>query len=535
VASTLEFDSDSAPGGRRLEFDSDSAPRSSGEELLRQLGLTARAGIQGTGDTLDLVASPIRVGLNAAGMNIQGRTGEALADTLGLPKPETRGERIVGKTAEAMVPGAAGIKGGQYLSRAATPVLQSIGGLLQSTPTSQIALSGLSGAASQSAAEAGAGPWGQMAAGFGAPVVASLGAKVATSTTQRLRDILSAVFTDNGATQAAGRVVTDVAGNRASAVPPNLRAGMDPETAAQAAVPAGAAELSGLERIIGKQDPSVFGPHGAVDSARAQWLKDEWARLNSQTGPIRERVLQQANAGASGYPLTSSPLLQEVQNLRSAPENSNLTAQGVLRFVEKELNRNTDQVTGALDATKLYNMRKDIGIKIDAMASKQKWDKKTAAKILGDFQKSMDWEIEKASGLIGSKGGSMWRDDYMDPFATRAQQLTGLDDRVLQSKEMGAAGAQKAGSISNMDEVPFSLPNVLSRPVMVVNFLMRILQGQGAKKTSEEISRLMQPKNKGELAALIEKELALRGSRGTFGQALARGVQSGAAGQSVSQ
>lgn len=69
----------------------------------RQVGLTGRYALQGVGDVLDFLSSPIRVGLNAVlpdDMQIKGRTGEAIADTVGLPKPQGTLENTVGAATE---------------------------------------------------------------------------------------------------------------------------------------------------------------------------------------------------------------------------------------------------------------------------------------------------------------------------------------------------------------------------------------------------------------------------------------------------
>jgi len=528
-----EFDTPEKPtksAGAALtfdEFDDAVEPRSYSDEFGRQIGLTARAGIQGVGDFADMLASPLRYGMNQVGANIQGRTGEAVANLMRLPKAETRIERIGEAGAEAMAPAGMFLKGGQLMSKAAPPVVRAVGELLKAAPKTNIGLSGVAGVSAQVAEEEGAGAWGQMAAALGVPIAMMLSIKATGATLARARDILSSVLTDKGATRSAGRVATDVAGQAAPAIPGTLRAGENPQTAAQAALPAGSAEFSGLERLAGVKSPSVFGPFGKVEGHRAQWLKDEWKNLNATTGPVREKVLQAATAGQSGSPLNAASLKQQVMNIRANPDYSNRTSQGVLNFIDKELNRIADPLTGNLNGARLYGMRKDIGLKIEQMATKQKWDKSVAMKILRDFQKSMDLEIEKASGMVGSKGGSAWQDDYLGPFAARAKQLTAIDDAVEQSAKMGAAGAQEARNISRMDEMPVAFPNVLSRPVMVVNFLMRVLQGKGAGNTGKEIARLMRPENKAELATLIEKELALRAGRQSLGQMGMQGARAG--------
>src|SRR3990172_7122995 len=61
-------------------------------DVPRQLGLTARYGIEGVGGMLDFASSPIRGALNMLpGVNINPGSGEALANGLGLPSPQSSG------------------------------------------------------------------------------------------------------------------------------------------------------------------------------------------------------------------------------------------------------------------------------------------------------------------------------------------------------------------------------------------------------------------------------------------------------------
>jgi hypothetical protein len=91
-------------------------PRS--EELLRQLGLTARAGIEGVTSLPAMVANvpyaladigislAQKAGANVPTLQQRGisatRSGQIISDILGLPKPETEMERGVQSITQAM-------------------------------------------------------------------------------------------------------------------------------------------------------------------------------------------------------------------------------------------------------------------------------------------------------------------------------------------------------------------------------------------------------------------------------------------------
>lgn len=66
------------------------------KDIPRQLGLTARYGIEGLGGTANFLASPFRGALNLAGMNIAPMNPKGWADSMGLPEPKNAKERVIG-------------------------------------------------------------------------------------------------------------------------------------------------------------------------------------------------------------------------------------------------------------------------------------------------------------------------------------------------------------------------------------------------------------------------------------------------------
>ena len=145
------------------------------DQIGRQLGLTARYGMEGAGNLANLVTEPIRQNVTdplarmmSGGPNLsdlitgnqapQGEsTGDAmsrLADSLGLPKPEGSLEQGVGNASRALV--GTGLSAGAGLAARAPQ--------LAAQPLMQ-AISTLTGSGAQTTAqEAGAGPGGQLIA-----------------------------------------------------------------------------------------------------------------------------------------------------------------------------------------------------------------------------------------------------------------------------------------------------------------------------------------------------------------------------------
>lgn len=153
----------------------------------RQAGLTARYGLEGLGQAAQIVTEPLRqyvvnpaaelVGLPPA--TSSGNTMASLADTLGLPAPETRQERIVGDAARLMA-GSGGLMG---LLGAASGGAQVAGGLLPTASTTGLGQSVMAGLAAnpgtQLGSATGAGLLGGTARENGAGALGQFGASLA--------------------------------------------------------------------------------------------------------------------------------------------------------------------------------------------------------------------------------------------------------------------------------------------------------------------------------------------------------------------
>lgn len=171
-----------APAARGF-FDGLGSP----SEWARQAGLTARYGLEGLGQAAQLVTEPLRqyvvnpaaelVGLPPA--TSSGSTMASLADTLGLPSPETRQERIVGDAARLMA-GSGGMMG---LLGAASGGAQAAGGLLPTASTTGLGQNVAAGLAAnpgtQLGSATGAGLLGGTARENGAGALGQFGASLA--------------------------------------------------------------------------------------------------------------------------------------------------------------------------------------------------------------------------------------------------------------------------------------------------------------------------------------------------------------------
>lgn len=157
--------------------------RSLGQEAGRQLGLTARAGIQGLA-ALPAMAADVVGGAANAGLDLVRGEGngfrfpkqaEALSSALtqaGLPQPETAVERVAGDAASAIAGAGGTVALGANLARnAASSVGQAVGRGLAVEPGLQAASAATGAGAAGATREAGGGEGAQLAAGLAGALV----------------------------------------------------------------------------------------------------------------------------------------------------------------------------------------------------------------------------------------------------------------------------------------------------------------------------------------------------------------------------
>jgi len=147
-------------------------PRGVGEEILRQGGLTARAGIEGLASIPALVIDPVVGAVNWAlpddwrQMTLT-EFAKFVSDGIGLPSPEDGPERVAQAAAQAIAAGGGSValarKVAGFLSGG---VSSGAAGALAEAPLSQLIGGGTAGAAAQTTAELGGGPVPQVLAGL---------------------------------------------------------------------------------------------------------------------------------------------------------------------------------------------------------------------------------------------------------------------------------------------------------------------------------------------------------------------------------
>jgi hypothetical protein len=135
-------------------------------EIPRQIGLTARYGLEGAADVAGIVTEPVRMVVNpllrAAGLPEAGSTRQLATETanaIGLPSPQGPNERTVGDITRLMAGG--GTLGGAAKSVAGavtSPIAQRVASSLAENQGLQAASAVAAGGAGGSVREAGGGP-----------------------------------------------------------------------------------------------------------------------------------------------------------------------------------------------------------------------------------------------------------------------------------------------------------------------------------------------------------------------------------------
>ena len=160
--------------------------RSIYSEAGRQLvGLPARYATETVVGVADLLATPVRAGMNALlPDDYQVRpVSQILAESDFLPKPETKTERIVGDVSKAALATALPLKGAQMIKPSGL-VGQGMQKTLTAQPATQLVSGGAAGAGGGFAREGGAGEGGQIAGGLAAGIGTALLANPLTSLTR---------------------------------------------------------------------------------------------------------------------------------------------------------------------------------------------------------------------------------------------------------------------------------------------------------------------------------------------------------------
>lgn len=220
--------------------------------------------------------------------------------------------------------------------------------------------------------------------------------------------------------------------------------------------------LIALEKITAK---TAGGPSAAFGARRAEQqaaiTAAEEAR-NAVTMPMKDAAISGALGGVK-----AKPVLDQIDQIATTPgyRASDVVTKSLGAIRDKL--ESLGGVSGTLHPEDLYTVRKEIGSTIQKFATENaNWDKGLTAKLERQLQLGIDDAIEKA-------GGAGWK-DYLAEYAKRSKAIDAYKARLdLAKNPLQVTNLQ--GGLNIGDETRTHLPNMLSRPMMVVNAIGKAL------------------------------------------------------------
>jgi hypothetical protein len=264
-------------------------------------------------------------------------------------------------------------------------------------------------------------------------------------------------------------------------------------TAAQALAqtPAGS-PLIAHQRITATTPGGISAQFGQRKIEQEAAIKAAEQARNAITEPMREAALDAANQVGG---VRASLITSRIDEMAAQP------GQRASEVVQKALAETKDKIAkaietgGKLDARDLYTIRKEVGNTIEKFAKETaSWDKRLTAGLQRDIQKAMDDAIE-------ASGGTGWK-AYLNEYAQRSQMIDAFKDRILKAARP-AQRTELGGGVNVAEEMRLKAPQLLSRPMMATNFILRKL-GQGVEEKIDPAAakRYLNPEL---LAAELEK------------------------------
>jgi hypothetical protein len=326
--------------------------------LPRQLGLTARYGMEGLGEMAQIGTEPLRQFITDPLMRAMGgqpgkplgQAATGLADSLGLPKPQGANERVVGD-ASRLVAGVGGLGGASSLANKLPSMVGKGAEFLSANIGTQAASVAGAGGAGGAVREAGGGPWEQAGAALAGGLAVPGAAGGLSNLFSSVKNAVVAKLTPTATMEAVERKITLVmkeAGVDWGSLPERLRQSMRTEVAS-ALKTGGDLNPDAARRLLDFKRTNTTPTRGMLTQDPAQIT--------------REQNLAKVGANSTDVGLQSLPRLQN-QNAAGLLSNlDDLGAKGAPdafrtgEILLGALNRNAGASKGRIDS--LYKAARD--------------------------------------------------------------------------------------------------------------------------------------------------------------------------------
>jgi hypothetical protein len=383
-------------------------------DLLRQLGLTARAAITGASSLPLLLAEPVAA---MTGQPNQAGQLQKLLTQLGLPEPRTGQERIVQDITSAGSAVAAPVA----IAKRTAPAIERF--LTENIGTQAAAATG-GALASGAARESDASPMMQVVGSLGGSM---LGGSATTSAPVLTRAVKESVrpFTQAGREAITGNVLRSLATDAEKAIEAGAKytptvPGYQPTTA-QATRDIGL--ISAETPIRALDTTGRFGTQiGEANQARMAILnrlaKDQSAveqaiaKRTEVTQPLREKAFAQSNVSPETF--QSAVAL----NVNKTIDDILASDAGARGTVKKTMNWAKEQLAEGTTPQRLYEVRKDLRDAAQGLLDKEGASYSLAKGQLEQVIKSVDATIEAAAPGYQA---------YLDKFAKSSRGIERLE------------------------------------------------------------------------------------------------------------
>lgn len=382
-------------------------------DLLRQLGLTARAGITGVASLPLLAAEPIAA---MTGQPNQAQTLQRLLTQLGLPEPRTGQERVVQDITSA----GSAVAGPAAIASRMAPAVQRF--LSENLGVQAAAATG-GALASGAAREGDAGPMMQLIGSLGGAMAGGGAAGLGPSAARAARETVRP-FTQAGREAITGNVLRSLAtdANQAIESAATFRpavSGYQPTTA-QATRDMG---LIAAETPIRALDVTGrFGTQiGEANQARMAILdrlakdKDALDRAVQKRTEVTQPLREQAFAQSTVPPETFQSAV--TLNVTKTIDDILASDAGARGTVKKTMNWAKEQLAEGTTPQRLYEVRKDLRDAAQGLLDKDGSQYSLAKGQLEQVIKAVDDTIE---------GAAPGYQDYLKKFATSSRGIERL-------------------------------------------------------------------------------------------------------------
>lgn len=277
------------------------------DSVARQVGLTARYGMEGLGQVADIVGTPLNMLINRATGSRLGTPSQSMsnfATMLGLPQPETNLEKSVGNVTRAVagVPAMGGLGG--LLQQSGRATTQAVGQGLAAQPVAQMA----GATAGTGAAEVARGQFDiqnpaallaiNLAAGLPASAVAARAGNIPSGT--RYRDPQTGQLIESAAQRGVNIDVGDVGGPGANL----LKKARQFADTTQAANEQKSAQVQNLIEKVAESVKPANMPAGGEKLVIAKDLRQQYRTAKDNVSPIFDRA--EKLAGNNQIPLQNT-------------------------------------------------------------------------------------------------------------------------------------------------------------------------------------------------------------------------------------